>query len=492
MCFRFANDQDILINDSEIADANSGLNFILALRFAHHSSATKKQLMVKAEKKLRTEDQPATILFQANAPQQSTLCSRIIFLALLLALFSSAFAIDPFAQANFDAPKRFLLIISALIGTTGIIFSKISWPWTHWSGNARGLIILAGFISVWIVLSSVFSAHPAQAKISLRWIFCCGIFLLLGASKALHSKHILLLLKAAMFVLASSCILSLLQFFGIPMPFQTLQWQGRFDSGGLLGNEGYVALSACLLGCVCLAVLILDKHSAIKIKIGLLLILSVGTIFINQQRTSLIVLFMVAIALLGLRLAHFRFLKCSLGLLLAGIFIFSLPGVSTKFWSSLAPQSLARLQSVTTYRTGAWISAHEMIQARPWFGFGPGSYSLESTAQRLQAEANLQRRFKLPLNASAHVHAHQDFLQSAAEFGLPSLFGALTALGILIFGLIHQYAHSKSLESGLLFALLLAGMLSALTWFPMQIPLTGVILFISVGRAWRCLAEKKV
>jgi hypothetical protein len=64
----------------------------------------------------------------------------------------------------------------------------------------------------------------------------------------------------------------------------------------------------------------------------------------------------------------------------------------------------------------------------------------------------------------------------------------LTAAGALLAGLVTRLRlaqYGQRAEALLLLALLVAGATSALTWFPLQRPVTGVPLLLAAGRAWR-------
>jgi len=157
------------------------------------------------------------------------------------------------------------------------------------------------------------------------------------------------------------------------------------------------------------------------------------------------------------------------------------------------PQRVAALEQATTYRIGAWAAAWQMIEARPWTGHGPGSYPLQSQRYRFVAERTIQVRLRPPPTATAYAHAHQDYLQLAAECGVPTLIAALLAIGTLLHGLlacIEAAARDgrRDVEALGLLAILVAGGVAALAWFPLQIPLTALILLLAAGRAWRRVA----
>jgi O-antigen ligase len=144
---------------------------------------------------------------------------------------------------------------------------------------------------------------------------------------------------------------------------------------------------------------------------------------------------------------------------------------------------------LVTYRLGAWAAAVEMTRERPWTGFGPGTFGAELVAHRLRGEIETRKRMANPLLTSAYGEAHCDYLQFFAEAGIPAGLALLGAVFLLFRGLLGASRRlppgPASNEAILLLAFLGGGAVAALTWFPLQRPLTAVPLLLAAGRAWR-------
>jgi hypothetical protein len=144
---------------------------------------------------------------------------------------------------------------------------------------------------------------------------------------------------------------------------------------------------------------------------------------------------------------------------------------------------------LVTYRLGAWSAAAEMARERPWTGFGPGTFGAEFVPHRLRAEITLRRKLVNPLVTASYAEAHCDYLQAFAEGGAPAGLAVLGAV-VLLFQGLRRTARGpgppeERAEAVFLLAFLGAGAVAALTWFPMQRPISAVPLLLAAGRAWR-------
>nr|MDQ2970207.1 O-antigen ligase family protein [Acidobacteriota bacterium] len=141
-----------------------------------------------------------------------------------------------------------------------------------------------------------------------------------------------------------------------------------------------------------------------------------------------------------------------------------------------------------SYRTAPWAAALWMIRDRPLLGFGPGTFGAEFVPHRLQAEIDLRRRLTSPLASSTYGEAHCDYIQPFAEAGVPAGVAVLGAAALLL-GSLASFARSATgsakREAVLLLALLAAGAMAAVTWFPLQRPITALPLLLAAGRGWR-------
>ncbi len=148
---------------------------------------------------------------------------------------------------------------------------------------------------------------------------------------------------------------------------------------------------------------------------------------------------------------------------------------------------------LTTYRTGAWAAALEMARERPLTGWGPGTYATEFVPHRLKAEIRTRRRYVNPLLTSSYSEAHCDYLQAFAETGIPGGLAAIVAFGALATALARRIATLPALrpEGAILLGILAAGAAAALTWFPLQRPISAAPLLLAAGRSWRLAAGNR-
>jgi hypothetical protein len=111
-----------------------------------------------------------------------------------------------------------------------------------------------------------------------------------------------LLLTVAIVVAGATLVLSLGQSAGLQLPFEAERIGGRFPTGALLGNEGYVALLAALVAAAAVAVLV-DASLPVRQIAGLiaLIILSLLVIILNRQVTGGIALLVAVSLVLAIR-----------------------------------------------------------------------------------------------------------------------------------------------------------------------------------------------
>jgi O-antigen ligase len=132
-----------------------------------------------------------------------------------------------------------------------------------------------------------------------------------------------------------------------------------------------------------------------------------------------------------------------------------------------------------------------MARDRPLTGFGPGTFQAEFVSHRLRAEIAMKRRLVNPLATSSYSEAHCDYLQPFAEAGIPAGLLALSSAALLLAALARRVRTAipedpaVRAEIVVLLALLAAGATAALTWFPLQRPITSVPLLLAAGRGWR-------
>src|SRR3990167_7518046 len=190
----------------------------------------------------------------AGAGTPISRAQRLAGHALALALLGAAWFLDPFAEAAFDAPKRLVVLIAAVVASAALIWEARRLEGQRWPRRARWIVAFAVLGLVGIVVSTFFSPRPEQAWAALRTVLLYGLFVPLGASVLLDGAAGVRLFRIALLATALNALLSLLQAVGVKLPLGVTKLGGRLPTGALLGNEGYVALACALMAAACLAI----------------------------------------------------------------------------------------------------------------------------------------------------------------------------------------------------------------------------------------------
>lgn len=257
-----------------------------------------------------------------------------------------------------------------------------------------------------------------------------------------------------------------------------------------MGNDGVLALSLAL-GCLgCLGVVLAGRSVAVRLAAAGGIALHLAALVVDRSLTALAALAAGALLLVVLCLRR----RILIGGLVAVVVVVGGVALEPTLSQQRARGVLESIRSgdwdrALSYRFGPWAAALEMIRSRPLVGWGPGTFGAEFVAHRLRAELRLHRRLVDPDLAGSFVEAHSEYLQAAAETGLVASLAALAAFGVVLVGLARALRREPDgpdrSEAIVVLAVLCAGSIVALTWFPLQRPVTAVPLLIAAGRAWR-------
>jgi O-antigen ligase len=422
-----------------------------------------------------------------------TLAQAVAVAALVVVLAGTALLVDPGAHASFDAPKRLAALVGApLAAVAAFGFARRSRgpveAWRDLASASRIALVAATGALLWCALSAALSPRRPVSLDALRAIGLYVLFLGLGASRAVgRGRH--LLVGAFLAATVSNAALSLLQSRGI-QPFRLETFGTRNETGALAGNVGYLTMTAAFACVLALGVAIVARRRLARAAaIGALLLL-VAALVVNRNLTALVAV-AAGIASLLVALGGRRSLLPLAGVAAAVVatvlVVAPLRGRAGDALSAIRAGDFDRL---TTYRTGAWAAAVEMTRERPLVGWGPGTYAAEFVPHRLSAEIRARRRFVNPLVTSSYSEAHCDYLQAFAETGIPGGVAVLAAAGFLLasVGRKARRLPGADREAAIVFALLVAGAAAALTWFPMQRPISAAPLLLAAGRGWRLAA----
>ncbi|MEO8431999.1 MAG: O-antigen ligase family protein [Acidobacteriota bacterium] len=416
--------------------------------------------------------------------------AAVVLLAIVLA--GTALRYDSGALSSFDAPKRLVALVGAAAAALAA-FGLSRWENPFRSQGARGWrdpripVALAAAALALTAISAVLSPRPALALDSLRATLLIALLLPLGASRVVARGGRVL---AGVF-LASSAInagVSILQARALYHPFSLVTLGGRQATGAYAGNVGYLALATALAAVAALAIATSPAETPLRIAAGALTALFAVALVINQNLTSLTALVAGGGALLAARYGRRALFPAIAGMALLAAAVAAYPPMRNRAAEAVRAARSGDWDGLLSYRTGAWAAAARMARERPLVGYGPGTFESEYVTHRLAAEIPARRRFVNPLLTSSYAETHNDYLQPFAEEGAPAALAAIGA-AILVAAGVARAARSRAgplrSEAVLLFALLAAGATAALTWFPLQRPITAVALLLALGRAWR-------
>jgi O-antigen ligase len=409
--------------------------------------------------------------------------------ALILALVCVGLAVDTGADASFDAPKRLASLLFVGIAAAALAFS----PWKnplaggHPASAARLALLLTAAALVWALFSALVSPRSAAALDATRALGLYALLLPIGASRLLERRG-RVLLGVFLAVAAVDATVSILQARGLYQPFPLATATGsRESTGAFVGNVGYLAVALALAAVAALGVLLCANRPALRAAAGAAGLLFLVGLLVNRNLTSLSALLaggaIAGFALFGRR----AWLPAVAGVLLFALGVAAYRPMRERVAEAVAAAKAGDWDKLVSYRVGAWKAALAMTKERPLFGYGPGTFEAEYVPHRLAVEIASRRRYTNPLRTSSYAEAHCDYLQPFAEAGVPAGLAALGAVFFLFAGLVRAIRRGSGqtrAEAVFLLAFLGAGAAAALTWFPMQRPISALPLLLAAGRAW--------
>ncbi|MFN2634241.1 MAG: O-antigen ligase family protein [Thermoanaerobaculia bacterium] len=418
--------------------------------------------------------------------------------ALLAAAFAgAALAFDSAADASFDAPKR-LLVLFAVAGAALAAFGFVPWTLpasrgrlTGWRDRRLPALLAAGAI-LGAVVSAVASPRPVLAFDSLRSVLLMAALLPLGASRVV-ARHRGFLLATFIAACGIDAAVSIFQARHLYQPFPLITRGDREATGAFAGNVGYLALGLALAAVAALAVALTPRARGARVAAAGCFLLFSAALLVNRNLTSFSALAAGAAVLLFGLFGRRALLPLAAALLLVFAGMFAYRPMRDRAAEAVRSARAGDWDVVLSYRLAPWAAALRMARERPLTGYGPGTFGAEYVTHRLDAEIASRRRFVSPLATSTYGEAHCDYLQPFAEIGVPAALAAIAAATLLLAGLVRAVRGAPAddrVEALVLLALLSAGAVAALTWFPLQRPITAIPLLLAAGRAWRLTASE--
>lgn len=338
------------------------------------------------------------------------------------------------AVATFDAPKRLVAMLGTAAACCAAVLTRVPLR----IERRAGWLALAAFALM--VAGAVLSPRPAIALDAVRTIVVFAAIPLLCASIPDAWRFVANGFVAGALV---NAILSLVQWGGLAQPFRYATTGGRADTSALIGNTGVLGLVLAFA-----AVILLPRWRSPNVQAMLVVLLF--ALAVNRNVTGVLAFAAATVWFASRRVAMIAFAVALVG---GGIFVVT--------------HDVTAVNDALTWRLGPWAAAGEMTIARPLTGFGAGTFASEFMPSFLAAEERWGVDLSNPGFVGSYAEAHNDALQAAAELGVPAaiLIGILVALA---------FRRSKD-------PLLVAGFVAVLAWFPLQRPVTAIVLLAAIG-----------
>jgi O-antigen ligase len=407
--------------------------------------------------------------------------------ALAAVLAGTALVVDSSAAAAFDAPKRLLAFVGLVFAAATLLAGggmRTAWPEDR---GARTVLAALGVALAGACVATLFAPRAAVARAGLHGLVVLGLALPLGASRACEGPRRNALLAVFLGAVAIDALVSILQSAGLEL-FAGATVAGRADTGALVGNEGHLAQLVAFAGIVAAILAWRVARADVRIVAGSVFVVFAAALVVNRNVTALGTLATgIAIALVLLEGRRALVPLAAVVVLMAVVVAAAAP-LRTRVAAAVAAARAGDWDAVTTWRLGAWSAAAGMIRERPLVGHGPGTFGAEFMQHRLEAEIRQRRRLVVPILTSNFGEAHSEYLQAAAEAGIPATLALLVAAGALLARLSRVARDStdpRRDEAATIAALLGAAAVASLTWFPWQRPVTAVPLLLAAGRGWR-------
>jgi len=424
-------------------------------------------------------------------PPAAGAVAAAVLLAAVLA--GTALVVDTEAGAAFDAPKRLLALVGiALAAVAAFAFAPARRPETPpFSAPPparRYALYFAGAALVLALAAAFASPRRAVSLDAMRSVAIFALLLPLGASAAVARGRGWL---AGVFLgsTAVNAVVSILESRGLFHPFPLETFGDRQETGAYAGNVGYLAITLALAAVLALGIALKTSRRGVRFAAAAALVLFGAALVVNQNVTALTsTLAGMAVLLLVLH-GRRAAIPLAAAVLAAAVAVAAYPPLQHRAREMAGAARAGNWDAIVSFRGGAWAAGVEMARERPLLGFGPGTFGNEYVPHRLAAEIRARRRFVAPLLTSSYAEAHCDYLQVFSDAGAPAGLLTLAAAGCLLAAIGAAAKRSRSPEPVILLAVLAAGATAALTWFPLQRPVTAVPILLAAGRAWQIAAR---
>ena len=415
--------------------------------------------------------------------------------ALAAVLAGTALVVDTNAAAAFDAPKRLIALVgTALAAAAAFAFHRraepdAARPSSPGPSTRRAALWLTAAALAMALVAALASPRRGPSLDALRALAIFALLLPLGASRVVE-KGRSWLIGVFLGATAVNAVVSILESRGRFQPFLLETIGDRQNTGAYAGNVGYLAITLALAGVLALGLVLTARGRRARLASGLALGLFAVALVVNLNLTALTSTLAGAGVLLVVLYRRRAALPMAAALLAVGVAVAGYAPLRHRAREIAAAVRTGNWDALVSFRGGPWAAAVEMTRERPLTGFGPGTFAAEYVPHRLVAEIRAHRRFVAPLLTSSYAETHCDYLQVFSDAGVPAGLLVLGAVGCLFVAVGRTAWRARTAEAAILLAVLAAGAAAALTWFPLQRPVTAVPLLLAAGRAWRISGEE--
>lgn len=334
------------------------------------------------------------------------------------------------------------------------------------------------------------TAHPLQVRDALfdLWI---GAACLVGWSAGLERGRQERLLRGLLWPAALLALIGILQYHRVwePLALVGTQWDPRLGITSFAGNPGDFSaflVLPFLIGLWNLPALRPASGHPGRWTTGLALALCLYALVLTQTLASLAALAAGVVVLLWLRLPR-RVALAGLagGAALALVLVLAVAPLRERVLGKLRGLAAGDLNEVLTGRLDGWRAAIWMTEQHPLTGVGHGAYLPEYAPAKL---ALLDRgvEFLPGQTTPMFSNAHNEFLEAAAEWGIPGLLALAWALWV-VFGAARRLPEC---DRPLAWSGLAALLMLSLAYFPFRVAILAfpALLFL----AWVLRPEERL
>jgi O-antigen ligase len=404
----------------------------------------------------------------APARERPDWAQRLALLAVWLVVLVPPFLLSLRSKEAFRPPK---LLASEWLALASLLFlawqvrriDRVRWAELWRRPAVRALVPLLVIAGVGLATT----AHPLHVREALidLWI---GGAALLGWSLGLPEERLQQLLRGLLLPAAAVGLFGILQYYGVFQPFSlVVSYDQRLTITSTAGNPG--VLGAYLVLPCLIAQWMLIRGFSRWLPIAAFVI-SLYALALTQTLAAL-----AALAAGSLLLWTSVLPRRRVALLLGGgaalvlVLVLAVAPLRVRVMEKVSRAVQGDWNSVLTGRLDGWRAAVWMLREHPWAGVGQGAFRPAFVPAKL-ALLDRGAPFYAGQLTPVFANAHNEFLEAAADWGIPGLLALAWALWTLVAALRRRPAGA---DRALAVAGVAAFAVLSLAYFPFRLALVA-------------------